>query len=47
MLAYNMLIALFLAYLSIVEHIGGVLLWPAVALHVAVAASLVWTSRKD
>jgi hypothetical protein len=40
MLAYNFLIALFLAYLGAVERVGGVLLWPAVALHAVVALML-------
>ena len=40
MLAYNFLIALFLAYLGAVERVGGVLLWPGVALHAAVALML-------
>ena len=33
MLVYNLLIALFLAYLGTAQHMKGVLLWPAVALH--------------
>jgi hypothetical protein len=36
MLVYNLLIALYLAYLGLVGHLGGVLLWPAVALHAVV-----------
>jgi hypothetical protein len=47
MLTYNVLVALFLAYLFVVEHIGGVLLWPAVALHAAVALLLAWTWRTE
>ena len=43
MLIYNALIALFLAYLFTVEYIGGVLLWPGVALHAVVALLLVST----
>lgn len=42
MLAYNALIALYLGYLGFVEHAGGVLLWPAVAIHAAVTVALVW-----
>ncbi len=42
MLVYNLLIALFLAYLFLVGHLGGVLLWPAVALHLLVALLLIW-----
>ena len=43
MLIYNVLIALYLAYLGAAEHLGGVLLWPGVALHAIVALLLVWT----
>jgi Ca2+/Na+ antiporter len=45
MLIYNVLIALYLAYLGTAGHLGGVLLWPAVALHAVVALLLVWTCR--
>jgi len=45
MLAYNALIALYLAYLYLAGHLGGLLLWPAVALHAVVALLLVWTRR--
>jgi hypothetical protein len=45
MLMYNLLIVLYLAFLGIVRHLGGVLLWPAVALHAAVALLLVRTWR--
>lgn len=47
MLIYNVLIALYLAYLGTVGHLGGLLLWPAVALHAAVALLLVWTRRGE
>jgi Ca2+/Na+ antiporter len=47
MLIYNALIALYLAYLGTVAHLGGLLFWPAVALHAAVAVLLVWTWRGD
>jgi hypothetical protein len=40
MLAYNVLIALYLAYLGTVGHLKGVLLWPGVALHAVVALLL-------
>jgi len=43
MLVYNALTALFLVYLFAVGHFGGALLWPAVALHAAVALLLLWT----
>ena len=45
MLVYNTLIALLLVDLFAVGHFEGVLLWPAVALHAAVAMLLVWTRR--
>lgn len=45
MLLYNVLIALYLAYLGTAGHLGGVLLWPAVALH-AVVAFLLLIFRK-
>jgi Ca2+/Na+ antiporter len=47
MLSYNALIALYLTYLGTVGHLGGLLLWPAVALHFAVALLLVWTRRDE
>jgi hypothetical protein len=45
MLIYNALIALYLAELGTVGQVKGMLLWPAVALHAAVALLLVWTRR--
>ncbi len=45
MLVYSVLIALFLVYLFKVGHLGGVLLWPAVVLHAAVALLLIWSWR--
>ncbi len=47
MLTYNALIALYLAFLGTVGHLGGLLLWPAVALHAVVALLLVWTWRGE
>ncbi len=44
---YNALIALFLAYLGTVERLGGLLLWPVVALHAVVALLLVWSWRRE
>ena len=46
MLIYNALIALYLAYLFMAGHLGGLLLWPGVALHAVVALVLTWTWRK-
>jgi hypothetical protein len=45
MLAYNALVALYLAYLGTAGHLGGLLLWPTVALHAILALSLAWASR--
>jgi Ca2+/Na+ antiporter len=47
MLIYNLLIALYLAYLGTFVHLGGVLLWPGIALHAGVALLLVWTWRDE
>jgi Ca2+/Na+ antiporter len=46
MLVYNVLIALYLAYLGTAGHLGGWLLWPGVALHAVMALLLVWTSAR-
>jgi hypothetical protein len=46
MLIYNGLVAVFLAYLFVIAQIGGILLWPAVALHAAVAVLLALTARQ-
>lgn len=45
MLVYNVLIALYLAYLFMIRHVGGLLLWPAVLLHGVVALLLIWDWR--
>jgi len=42
MSAYNLLIALELAYAGSADQADGVLLWPAVALHAIVGVLLVW-----
>ena len=47
MLTYNVLIALYLAYLGTLGPAHGFLLWPAVALHAAVALLLTWTSHGE
>jgi Ca2+/Na+ antiporter len=47
MLIYNMLIALYLAYLGTIGQMTGLLLWPAVALHAVVALLLIWTWRNE
>ena len=40
MLIYSSLVALYLAYLGLVVGMAGVLLWPAVALHVVLSILL-------
>jgi hypothetical protein len=47
MLTYNLLVAVFLSYLFVIGHIGGVLLWPGVLLHAVVAALLIWSWRDE
>jgi len=44
-LVYGAAIALYLAYAALVEGIVGVLLWPAVVLHVILVALLVWLNN--
>ena len=46
MLVYNALLALYLAYLGAVQHLSGLLLWPAVVLHTALALVLAWPGRR-
>jgi hypothetical protein len=33
MLTYSLLVTIYLVYLGVVAHLGGILLWPAVVLH--------------
>ena len=33
MLTYSLLVTLYLVYLGVVAHLGGILLWPAVVVH--------------
>ena len=47
MLTYNTAVAVFLAYLFIVDRIGGVLLWPGVILHAVVAIIMIWAWRGE
>ena len=47
MLTYNTVVAIFLAYLFIVDRIGGVLLWPGVILHAIVAVIMIWAWRNE
>ena len=43
MLAYSAAVALYLAWLGIAGGLAGVLLWPAVVLHLVLTALLAWT----
>jgi hypothetical protein len=47
MLVYGAAVAVYLAYAGFVDGFAGVLLWPAVLLHVILAALLGWESRRD
>jgi len=40
LLAYNVLATVYLAYLGIEGKVGGILLWPAVALHIGLSILL-------
>jgi hypothetical protein len=48
MLTYNVLAAIYLAYLAINGELVGLLLWPAVALHAALGLFLIhaWVRPK-
>ncbi len=48
MLIYSAAVALYLAYLGLADGLNGVLLWPAIALHMVLAVLLIrqWTSDK-
>ena len=47
MLIYGAAVALYLAYLGLAGGLSGVLLWPAVVLHVTLTALLVRASSSD
>lgn len=47
LLAYNLLVAIYLAYLGTAEHLGGVLLWPAAILHMGVATLLIFFRKAE
>jgi hypothetical protein len=46
MLSYGAAVTLYLAYLGIAGGMGGILLWPAVVLHVILTALLIWESAR-
>jgi hypothetical protein len=47
MLIYGAVLALYLAYLGFASAFIGVLLWPAVVLHVILTTLLIWLSIRD
>ncbi len=47
LLTYNVLFALYLAYLGTVGNLGGLLLWPGVVFHAAVTLVLVFHWRAE
>src|SRR5262249_14170375 len=47
MLIYGALVALYLAYVGLVGGWTGLLLWPAVVLHVVLTGLLIWASAKN
>ena len=47
MLIYSASVGLYLAYVGLAQGLGGVLLWPAVGLHVLLAGLLTATSRRE
>jgi hypothetical protein len=46
MLIYSAAVAVYLAYVGFAGGFGGVLLWPAVVLHVILTALLIWESTR-
>lgn len=47
MLTYSGLGALYLAFLGLVDGLAGILLWPAVVLHLILTALLVLAPTRD
>ena len=47
MLIYTAVVAVYLAYVSIAGGLTGILLWPAVVVHVILTALLAWASMRD
>ncbi len=47
MLTYSSAVTLYLAYLSLAGGLTGILLWPAVVLHVILTALLIRVSKND
>lgn len=47
LLTYNLLVAAYLAFLGTARHLGGVLLWPTVALHALVTSLLLFLWKAE
>jgi len=47
MLTYSVAVTLYFAYLGFAGGVGGILLWPAVVLHLILTALLIWASTSD
>jgi hypothetical protein len=47
MLSYSAAVALYLAYLGVADGLAGLLLWPAVVLHLVLTALLALASRNE
>jgi hypothetical protein len=47
MLTYGAAVAMYLAYLGFEGSFTGILLWPAVVLHVILTALLTWASARE
>jgi len=47
MLIYSATVTLYLAYVGFAGDLSGVLLWPAVVLHVILTALLTWAATSD
>jgi len=47
LLTYSAAVTLYLAYLGVAGGVGGILLWPAVVLHLILTALLIWASTSD
>jgi len=47
MLAYNAAVAIYLAYLGVAGGVSGILLWPAVVLHVTITGLLAWSLKSN
>ena len=47
MLTYCALVMFYLAYLALAGGLGGVLLWPAVVLHLLLTTLIAWQSMKQ